>query len=207
MLLISVSAFAHNPDVSSTMLVDKGQDQWVLQIRAALTAFEYEVEYNLGKDSYATPEEFQDLVLQHVRDNMSIISAPDLSTTLKHGIVNLGHETSVSFVVSGMPKTFESLKITNSSFKNIPRNKSALIIFKEGVEKDQFTLDNKNMHTADLQFKNSKFEMVTTEAKSNTSEGYIIGSLILIFLLGYLMYRWLLSRKQNTTLQTSLISA
>lgn len=119
---------AHQPDLSSTILSEQGEDKWVLQIRGALTGFEYEIHQNFGKDSYATPEEFQELVIKHVKDNVSILFDESNNVVLKNGLVRLGHETNVIFEVKGVPGNFEEVKFKNSSFKDISRNQSALII-------------------------------------------------------------------------------
>ena len=65
-IAISNFLYAHQPDQSSTMLVEKGEGVWILQVRAALTAFEYEVHHTFGTESYKTPEEFNELVLTHL---------------------------------------------------------------------------------------------------------------------------------------------
>jgi len=46
LLLISWGAKAHQADLSSTLLVEQGENAWILQIRASLTAFEYEIEHH-----------------------------------------------------------------------------------------------------------------------------------------------------------------
>lgn len=160
LLCLALSVSAHSPDVSSTFLVEETEGKWVLQIRAALTAFEYEIENHFGQSSYATPEEFQELVVQHVHKNMSITTNDDYKVVIQNGIVKLGHETSVTFEVIGIPSNLEEVYITNSSFQNIPRNQSALIVLKKGFTKSQFKLDRNNAHTAALKVADSKFEIV-----------------------------------------------
>ena len=125
-LFISWSAQAHQPDVSSTMLIDQGENKWVLQVRAAMTAFEYEVEQHFGKDAFATPEEFRDLVIKHVQENMFIKFNNMDEVVLKNGNVKLGHETSVVFEIEGTPETVNNLTVKNSSFSKIYHNQSGL---------------------------------------------------------------------------------
>lgn len=170
-LCISWAVHAHQPDISSTMLVEQGENKWVLQVRAALTAFEYEVENHFGKNSYATPKEFQELVLQHLQENISIQINETEIAKLNNGLVKLGHETSATFAVIGVPKNIEALVIKNSSFSNISRNQSALIVLKEDFEKDQFTLNNKNEHTVQLNAYDAKF--VIASPSSNEKANYL----------------------------------
>jgi len=147
----------HSPDVSSTMLVQQKDGTWVLQIRAALTAFEYEVHNLCGKDSYATAEIFNELVIEHMLASLSISFNKQEPVTLANGAVKLGHETNVLFKVKGVPANFISVTIKNSSFENIYNSQSALIIFKDGFEKQQFILNGKNNYTANLTANKSNF--------------------------------------------------
>ena len=41
--LFSLLGYSHNPDASTTMLVEKENNIWVLQISSSLTAFQQEV--------------------------------------------------------------------------------------------------------------------------------------------------------------------
>lgn len=188
LLLASFGASAHSLDVSSTMLVEESKDQWVLQIRTALTAFEYVVENQFGTSSYKTAEEFQDLVIQHVRNHVSIKTNNGIRATLENGVAKLGHETSVTFEVSGIADALELLEITNTSFKDIARNQSALIVLKKGFAKDQFTLDDANGHSAKLNVTDAKFELVAVKA---TAEGsywpyaYAVEAFLLLMFVGY----------------------
>ena len=44
LLFMVMSAKAHQADVSTTMLVEKEDNSWVLQISASLTAFQHEIQ-------------------------------------------------------------------------------------------------------------------------------------------------------------------
>lgn len=206
LLFVSIAACAHNPDLSSTILIEQSEDKWVLQIRAALTAFEYEVESSFGGSSYATPEEFQELVVRHVRENMLILFNDNNQVELKNGMVKLGHETSVTFEVIGSPTTIKSLQVMNSSFKDIPRNQSALMVLKKGFTKEQFTLNAKNLHTAELKIANSKFVLVTTDAEKAGFSFYILGGILLVFSIITVLYK-ALSVKNNSVVPDSNIVA
>ena len=70
--LFSMASFAHNPDASTTMLVEKENNSWVLQISASLTAFQQEIRTHFAETPYKTPEEFQKMVLEHIKNNLEI---------------------------------------------------------------------------------------------------------------------------------------
>ena len=208
LVFFSMGASAHNPDISSTLLVEESDNQWVLQIRAALTAFEYEIESHFGESSYATPEEFQELVIQHVSERLSIQFNDGSPVILKNGMVKLGHETSVTFKLSETPQSIESLVVKNSSFNDIPRNQSALIVLKKGFAKDQFTLDRKNDHTAVLSVQNSKFNLVIpTEEKKINFSLFILGAALVMGCSLYFLYNNDKKSKFKSSLINDIVSA
>ena len=196
--ICSISARAHQPDLSSTMLVQQENNQWVLQIRAALTAFEYEVEASFGKEAYDTPEAFQALVLAHVKKNLAISFDGSEQVNIDNGFINLGHETNVVLEVIGVPETFKALTIKNTSFKDIHRNQSALVILKKGVAQDQFVLDKSNGHTADLLISQDKFILV--------SKASIGGKMMLMFVVifAFILTFAFLAFRQNWFQQETL---
>jgi hypothetical protein len=148
----------HQPELSSTMLVEREDGVWVLQVRAALTAFENEVHNHYGKDSYATPEEFNTLVIRHLMENISITVDGKEAVSLQKGKVKLGHETTAAFEVDGIPKKIKKISVSNSSFKDIHDNQGTLIILKKGFKKQRFLLNNKNEHIVQLKVSKNQFE-------------------------------------------------
>ncbi|RMG26572.1 MAG: hypothetical protein D6730_08840 [Bacteroidetes bacterium] len=163
LVFVSCKVLAHSPNLSSTLLAQQGEGKWVVQIRASLTAFEYEIHQHEGADSYATPEEFQQLVLKHVKANLSILFNESHAAVLQHGLVKLGHETSVVFEVKGVPDTIESLAVQNSSFSHISRSQIALIVLKKGFSTEQFILNQANEYTLRLNANDARFELLSPE--------------------------------------------
>ena len=194
-------AVAHQPELSSTMLIEQEDGQWLLQIRSALTAFQYEIKTNYPDRVYETPKEFQDLVLEHLEKNINIYfdGNPDNSVVIKKGYVKLGHETNVLFEMTGIPSDFKSLSAKNTTFGGISRNQSALIVVKKGFEKEQFVLNNDNQHTVELVVKNNQFELVNKRVITNfifSKCTYLIAiSLSLMLALMLLMY-WGVNRRK-----------
>jgi len=174
--------YAHNPDVSTTMLVEKENNIWVLQISSSLTAFQQEVRTHFSETPYKTPEEFQQMVLEHIKNNLEISYNNGSKINFGQGIVKLGHETKVVFEVFGIPSNLQSLQVTNTTFKDIGRSQSALFIFKDGFSKDQFILNNENEHSLELKASGNKFVIVNQQNAGFDSK-YII--LIVLSLLGF----------------------
>lgn len=163
--LFSMAIFAHNPDFSTTMLVEKENNTWVLQISASLTAFQQEIRTHFSQTPYKTPEEFQQMMLEHIKNNLEISFNDGKFITLGKGIVKLGHETKVVFEVFGIPSDILAVRVKNTTFKDISRSQSALLLFKEGFGKKQFILNKFNNHTLVLEVSGNEFvEAVESKA-------------------------------------------
>ena len=181
-VLFSSLSFAHNPNTSTTMLVEKENNTWVLQISASLTAFQQEIKTHFAETPYKTPEEFQQMVIEHIKNNLNIVFNDSQTITLSKGIVKLGHETKVVFEISGVPLDIKSVFITNSTFKDIYKNQSGLLVLKAGFKKEHFILNNKNSHTLKLIAGDDKF--VVEEKKENSFSTTIVYVSLAIIALG-----------------------
>ena len=71
-IMCSFTIQAHQPDISTTMLVEQADNKWILQVRASLTAFEYEVHAHYSDSAYATPAEFEALVVNHLKEHIQV---------------------------------------------------------------------------------------------------------------------------------------
>lgn len=189
LLCASLTAFAHQPSISSTILAEQEEGKWVVQIRAALTAFEYEVAARYGESAFATPEEFRKLVVEYLQKEIILRFNDGTIMLLKDGIVNLGHETTATFQLAGTPGEVTSLTIRNAAFSNISHNQSALYVVKEGFSKNRFLLSDANAHTAKLQAADNEFVLA---AASGGFTGFLpfllFGAFLLLGTLGYLAY-------------------
>ena len=182
----SMASFAHNPNVSTTMLVEKENNSWVLQIRASLTAFQQEIRTHFAETPYQTPEEFRQMVLEHIKNNLHISFNRGEDISFGNGVVKLGHETMVVFEVFGIPSEINSVLVTNSAFKDIHQNQSALVLLKEGFNKEHFVLNNANDHTLSLAVNGNEFVEVGQNEASffSSSLGVILFGIAAILILG-----------------------
>ncbi|EPR65330.1 hypothetical protein [Cyclobacterium qasimii] len=167
-------AQAHQPAISSIILAEKADHSWILQIRSPLTSFEYVVKQKYGESSFATAEAFQELVVDYLKENISIRFNGAENLVLQKGTVQLGHETNVFFQVEGVPEIVESIAVNNPSFAGINRNQSIFMVLKEGMTNNQFILNNENQHSADLQLEGSGF----VSQESNLTFGLFQQSII-----------------------------
>jgi len=185
-LFMVLTVKAHQADVSTTMLVEKQNNSWVLQISASLTAFQQEIRTHFADTPYQTPEEFRQMVLEHIKNNLHISFNGVGNISLSNGVALLGHETKVVFEVFGIPSEINSVLVKNSAFKDIHKNQSALLLFKEGFSKDQFILNEANNHTLALEVSGNEFvEAGRNEASLfSSSTAFVLLGMSAIVLLG-----------------------
>lgn len=181
LLFIVMSAKAHQADVSTTMLVEKEDNSWVLQISASLTAFQHEVQTHFSETPYQSPEEFQVMVLEHVKNNLRI-RFNEMDITFGKGIVQLGHETKVVFEIFGIPRDIQTVQIKNTAFQDIHKNQSALVLLKKHFNKEHFVLNGANNHTLKLYVEGETFKILETTQSNNTifNLGCILGGIFMV---------------------------
>tara|TARA_R110000868_G_scaffold118085_2_gene313399 strand:- start:297 stop:929 length:633 start_codon:yes stop_codon:yes gene_type:complete len=180
--------YAHQADVSTTMLVQRENGTWILQVSASLTAFQYQVKANNPDNPYKTPEEFKEMVIEHLKNNLSFVFNGNISPSLQNAQVILGHETKVVFEVVGIPENIVDVAISNSSFKGIHKNQSKLLFFKNGFQKEVFTLNDANDHSLTLIAGQDKFTEKSKESKKDYSNLKVAGIVFLV--LGLINILW-----------------
>ncbi|MGY8913849.1 MAG: DUF6702 family protein [Flavobacteriales bacterium] len=202
LLLVSIATKAHQADVSTTMLVERENNTWVLQISASLTAFQHEVRTHFSETPYKSTEEFQKMVLEHIKNNLQISFNNGTPISFGNGIVKLGHETKVVFEVFDIPSDINSVLVKNSAFKDIHKNQSALMLFKKGFSKKHFVLNNSNNHTLVLEVRDHEFVEVGQNEAGLFSSGIkfiIVGLGVVMLGVGYLFMKINRPKKMSFT--------
>ena len=180
-------ARAHQPDISSTLLVETQKDTWMLEIRASLIAFGYEIKHYHGENAYKTPEAFKKLLIDHTKANLAIQFNDQNPMALPDPEIQLGHETSVIFQLTNMPSTINNISFKNTIFKNIPDNKNIFITQKKGFISKRVILNSDNEHQTKLVASDNTFEIM----EKQETGGYgstILGSVIVLIILGGIIY-------------------
>ncbi|GEQ86757.1 hypothetical protein ULMS_22650 [Patiriisocius marinistellae] len=173
--LYSLSGFSHQPEASSAVLIEKEPNVWVLQINASLTACQKEVKKHFADTPYKTPQEFNEMLLEHIDDNFDMRFNNGEKLTLNNGVVQLGHETKIIFEISGIPTELKSLTVENKVFEDIYKSQSILVILKENFAKNKFIMNNANEHRLSLAIQNNEFvEIVEEKANMNSTIIFII---------------------------------
>lgn len=172
------TAFAHSPDLSSIIIYEQN-GKTNLVIKSALTAFEEEIKYHFGKNTYQTPEAFVELVLTHLKKNCLVISNGD-TIRLVNPQIQLGHETTLFCELANMPAQIESFYLKNTLFKDMPNNLCELIINIKGLPQKQHILDNRNNQEVKLYVKNVNWVVVEKANDARAAYTGFIGLSMLI---------------------------
>lgn len=188
-LLTTSTVKAHQSDISTTLLVEKENNTWVLQITAPLSAFQQEVRRHFSETPYKTPEEFQQMVLEHVKNNFQLNFDKKGLISLENGMVQLGHETNVIFQIKDIPSDFNSVLLKNTIFKDIYKNKNLLLFIKKGFKKESFVFNNDNRHTLELKSKGDQFLSIKKNEASTVSYQMVIILSIMFALAMFLYFR------------------
>lgn len=179
-LLITWGVKAHQPGLSSIILVENESNKWILQIRTGLTALESEVNIKYAKGSYKTPEEFKQKVIEILKENVSI-SFDGKQVVFTKPRVKLGHETIVLFEFEG-GDSYKKIDVTNTSFKDIYKSKSTLLVLKNGFKKNKFTLEKENNYSVRLIADRLSFKEINPEATQNASMALMSVLLIIVLI-------------------------
>ncbi|SFA81603.1 hypothetical protein [Algoriphagus aquimarinus] len=204
LFLVSFYATAHQSDISTAMLIERSEGQWVFQFNTSLTALQYEVQTIYGQNSYATPEEFQRLVIEHMKANFQLVFNQDNPAVISNTYVKLGHAFSVVFELEGVPAEISEVFVKSESFKDIYKNQSLFGIVRNGETSNQFILDNDNQHEARVLAEGDQF----VSAISGTDTNYLVISLgVLLLALGAALYYKFKQKSSFYTVHKAVIEA
>ena len=175
----SIFASAHQIDLSSIIFSKTNDGKIVMQVTSSLTAFQGEVNFNNPKNSYKTPEEFQQLVIKHFYKNFSIEINGDTDMKLINPMVILGHETKLVAEVTGVPENVKSLLLKNEIFKDIHNNQSVVIFAIDGFPKNNnFVVNKENNYQLNLELKDKIWQVSKNGEQKSYYLIYILFALL-----------------------------
>jgi hypothetical protein len=157
----------------------------MLQLNASLTAFQYEVVNTYGEDSYSSPEEFNELLVNYLKKKI-VIQVNGEEVILEKGLVRLGHATTVAFELSGVPEQMDEMFVKNKGFENINNSQVIFSIIKEGMDKDQFLLNEENNFQINLFL--TEGQVVLVDSNSNTMWLTLLAVVLILGPLGAFLY-------------------
>lgn len=151
-----------------------------LTIKSSLTAFDGEINYLFGKNSYKSPEAFQQLVIKHFQKNCLVIIDGDTTRLINPKLI-LGHETTLFAELINVPNNLKSIYVKNTVFKDMPSNICELILALKGITQKQYILDNANMHEVKLKVENNNWMAIENKnLVLSTPYLFIGGGLLLV---------------------------
>lgn len=171
---------AHEPDLSSLMIYEQNGKHFLV-IKSSLTAFEGEIDYLFGKNSYKSPEEFQLLVIKHFKENCEII-INDIPITLVNPKVMLGHETTLFAEFLTVPKKISSVYVKNTLFKDMPVNICEVILTFNGLAQKQYLLTKDTKNEVTLRLKNNTWTVVKASKWTYKNPNLLFGLLFFLIL-------------------------
>ena len=189
LILMSLTAQAHQPDLSMLMIYQNAEGKYFLQLSSSLVAFESMVDYQYGKNSYKTPEEFKGLFIKLFQERFSMESNNQNEMSFGNTKVMLGHETKLIAEVLNMPKDSYSIQIRNDIFKEMPQNQCILIFTGEKLPKQQFILSKENNNEIKLKLENGKWSLENYEIINRVDFKIILSIVLaLVLLIGTIIF-------------------
>ncbi len=144
------------------MIYDQ-QGKSLLVIKSSLSAFESEITYTYPHVSFQSPEEFQELVIQHFYKKCLLVVNDD-TIRFSHPQVMLGHETTLVAEIEHLPSKIESLYIQNMVFGDIYNSVCEVILSKSDFAQKQFLLNADNNREARLVVENGSWVISETQS-------------------------------------------
>lgn len=198
LILAGNLTFAHQIDLSTVIFSKTDDGKIVMQLTSSLTAFQGEVRYHNSEDAYKTPEEFQQLVIDHFNKTFSMTINGETELKFINPIVLLGHETKLVAEVIGVPENINSVELKNEVFKDINNNQTVVIFSLTGFPANQnFVLNNDNNQTLSASLQNGSWVKVD---KSDTESTFDLKYLSLLLIPTLLVLVFLRNKQKNDSL-------
>jgi len=177
MVLFAPFLYAHSPDLSSLMIYEENGKTFLV-IKSSIAAFEGEVVYLYGKESYKTPQEFNELAIEYFKENC-FVAINNETIKFINPQIQLGHETTLFAELQHIPKQINSIYVKNTLFKDMPNNLCELILILKGLPQKQYILNNNSRHEVKLKLEKNKWSIEERSNANVTSNKFIlIGSII-----------------------------
>lgn len=161
--LMSVNAVAHDPNTATLVISKTASSEYLVQLNGALTGVEAQINQTYSPKAYKTAEQFQSLASEYFIKSLTL-SINDQPITLANPSVQLGHGTQFTAIAQGIPKTVESIELSNTFFKDLHGNKMNVVFLSDQLPSNKYVLNDKNNHYLSLTFKNGEWQQNTPES-------------------------------------------
>jgi len=121
---------AHNSQISTITLLQNDEHIWSVHIGASFDSFQYRIRTYFPdvKSDKLSALEFQKLVLRYLKETVVIKTNGNEFILFENGMVKIGHQTDVTFMVSGMPSKLSALYLKLNGFNENSKHNSILKI-------------------------------------------------------------------------------
>lgn len=200
LIFSSKVAFAHQPNLSSLMIYEQNGKK-LLVIKSSIGAFEGQIDYLYTKNSYKTPEEFQQLVIKYFQENCVVVINNDTIKFLNPKVI-LGHETTVFAELENVPANIKTVSVSNTLFKDMPNNVCELILTSADFPKKQYILNADNFHQVNLKLEGEIWKVEKPMAPPVEKSNYLVWALLALFTIASFAYFFI--KRKKTTLEVSI---
>ncbi|MEZ0487297.1 hypothetical protein [Fibrella aquatica] len=186
LVLHSLVGLAHSP-LLSTVAVTKSKDNtWSLHISASLSAFQFELKnrYPALQIDSLTGDDFQRLVLQHLKETVTIGANSNDAIELKNGMIKLGHQTDIRFEIVGMPAQLQQLEVRHLGFGTLTGHYCVFTMVMPETGRTNFILQQDNQFTVDLAVDNTAIVETKPEKAIKGWFPMLLVLMCVLFLLG-----------------------
>ncbi len=152
---------AHQIDRASLTLAEAGNEVWVMQLNSSLTALQYLVEQEFGKDVYATPQEFEQLASAALRQHLRLSQTSGTELSIDSVRVQLGHESRVLFQLAGLSADWQEIDITFTGLAGIDHSTCRLVVHPQAGEGATAELTSNNDFSATVHHSENDFAIST----------------------------------------------
>lgn len=154
-LLNPLLGWAHSPLLSTAAITKNKNNTWSVHISASLSALQLELKnrYPTIQVDSLTADEFQRLVLRHLRETVTIEDSKKGAIELKNGLIKLGHQTDIRFDITGISGQPRELRVQHLGFFTLRNHYCVFTIVTPETGRTNFILQQDNRFTVDLAFK------------------------------------------------------
>ncbi len=169
--ITSLNASAHNPNTATLVLSETIDGNYLVQLEGALTGVEAQINETYSPQAYKTAEEFKSLASERFVKSLTL-AINDQPITLVNPSVQLGHGTQFTARVQGVPKTIESIDLTNTFFKDLHGNKMTVVFSSNQFPSTTYVLDDANQHHLSLTFTEGQWQRDSSKEAFDTSHSH-----------------------------------
>ncbi|SHJ76520.1 hypothetical protein [Pseudozobellia thermophila] len=159
-------ANAHNPQIATMTLAQDPQGHYTLHISSAFDGFRNRLIGNYPEIDVdgLTSNEFQKLLVQYLRENISIRGNYDYTAVLGEGAIRLGHQTDIKFKLTGLPEEPTRLQVKLKGLDEASNHHTIFKITGGANGSKNFVLKKANGFEVSIKNTNGTFEQVDNDS-------------------------------------------